>query len=31
MAVSRFLENFEVEIEPAPPPDSDTRVRYSTN
>jgi alkylhydroperoxidase family enzyme len=31
MAVSRFLENFEVEIEPVPPPDSDTRVRYSTN
>jgi alkylhydroperoxidase family enzyme len=31
MAVSRFLENFEVEIEPAPPPASDTSVRYSNN
>jgi alkylhydroperoxidase family enzyme len=31
MAASRFLENFEVEIEPVPPSDSDTRVRYSTN
>ncbi len=30
MAVSRFLENFEVEIEPRPPV-SDTPVRYSAN
>jgi alkylhydroperoxidase family enzyme len=30
MAVSRFLENFEVEIEPQPPV-SDTPVRYSAN
>lgn len=30
MAVSRFLENFEVEIEPQPPV-SDTPVKYSAN
>jgi alkylhydroperoxidase family enzyme len=30
MAVSRFLENFEVEIEPQPPV-SETPVRYSAN
>ena len=30
MAVSRFLENFEVEIEPRPPV-SDTPVTYSSN
>jgi hypothetical protein len=28
--VSRFLENFEVEIEPQPPV-SETPVKYSTN
>ena len=31
MAVSRFLENFEVEIEAVPPSETDTRVRYSAN
>jgi 4-carboxymuconolactone decarboxylase len=30
MAVSRFLENFEVDIEPRPPT-SDTPVKYSAN
>jgi hypothetical protein len=30
MAVSRFLENFEVEIEPAPPR-ADSPVKYSAN
>jgi hypothetical protein len=29
MAVSRFLENFEVDIEAVPPSETDTRVRYS--
>lgn len=31
MAVSRFLENFEVEIEAVPPSETDTSVRYSAN
>jgi hypothetical protein len=30
MTVSRFLENFEVEIEPQPPV-SETPVKYSAN